>query len=1569
SHWYNCSTIGCGVLVNQAAHSGGTATCTTKAKCSTCGVSYGSVSTTNHTGGTEVKNAKSATCGVAGYTGDTYCKGCGAKTASGSTIAATGNHTGGEATCVATATCTTCGQSYGSVNANNHKNTEIRNASATYTGDTYCTDCGVKIASGSAITVNSAHTPYAVGANLMINNADSTNGWAPDMFNTSISAGTVVKEGSGSVAVTAKIPVGQASSIGAMTKLTFPATDLTPYGAIRIKVHFSHALPGTHQLQFNFITGEGGDGFNQIYTFTDYAAGWHEFTIDRATVPMAATASWSSINAIRFTWFNAQQSNVAATFTIDEIMAVVSIGHSPYAVGSDLMINNADSTNGWEDSLFNTTISKGTQISEGSGSVTFNSTIPVGQASNIGAMTKVNFPASNLTGFEKIRFKMHFSHKMSGTHQLQVNFITGDGGDGYNHVFTFTDYEAGWHEFIIDRASVAMAATADWASINAIRFTWFNLQQVNTTMSFTVDEIMALVTTSHNHSATGNIQYNETSHWYNCATIGCGVLVNQAAHSGGTATCNAKAKCSVCGYAYGGTNASNHAGGTEVRNASATYTGDTYCLGCGVMTAQGSAITPPAAGSAHTPYAVGTDLMINNADSTNGWDAALFNTTITAGSLVDEGTGSVAVNATVPVGQASSIGAMTKINFASTDLSSYEKFSFRMHVSHTLTGAHQLQFNFITGSGGDGYNYTITVADLAAGWHTVAINKNDIPMAATANWASINAIRFTWFNSQQIPTNVTFTFDKIMALAPGGHAPYVVGNNLMINNADSTSGWIPDMFNTSISAGTQIAEGSGSVTATAKVPVGQASSIGAMTKITFPAADLSSYGKISVKVYFSQKLTGTHQLQVNFITGEGGDGYNTVFTFTDYEAGWHEFIIDRASVAMAATANWASINAIRFTWFNLEQANIPMSFTFDSIMALPAGAHAPYAVGDDLMIHNADSTEGWAGFMHTSIYEGTQVSEGTGSVTMDPLYPYGQDGYIGAMSKLTFPATDLSSYKTITYDFYISDDLYGVHQFQTNFITGDGGDGYNYVYTFRDMAAGWHTMTIDMAAVPKAASTNATWSSINAIRFTWFNLEPIPTAVKFTFDNIMALKDAHQCEAGPYIYYNDENHWYNCTTEGCGLLVNEEPHYGGEATCIDRAYCAYCVKVQYGEIDPNNHVNTELLNASDTYTGDLYCYDCEKTVKKGTAITKTEATVTVATIKGSFKAGDKIAIPVTITEWANSYAYITVSVPEYNTSLLRFDGFEESDTGFQGAMVDYGNNGFVLIAAPSTSSAASKLRGGEVCILNFTALAELRAPVAVSVEVEANGYAYGAEDEWTTDRSLLVETKAGGTVFDDTTKPSVSIGSVTNHASSSQSLVLNFTDNGSIAGYYIGTSSTYLNNTYVATTAFIANYTVTAAGKYYINVVDASGNVSSAATVTFYMITLNANGGTVDTSKVLVKAGSTITLPTATKDNYKFSGWATTSSATTGATSITVNSNATYYAVWKNAIYGDSTGDSTITSVDALYVLQAVVGTRTLTAEQKTYCDVDGDGKITSQDALYILQHVVGKRTSFPAES
>lgn len=98
-----------------------------------------------------------------------------------------------------------------------------------------------------------------------------------------------------------------------------------------------------------------------------------------------------------------------------------------------------------------------------------------------------------------------------------------------------------------------------------------------------------------------------------------------------------------------------------------------------------------------------------------------------------------------------------------------------------------------------------------------------------------------------------------------------------------------------------------------------------------------------------------------------------------------------------------------------------------------------------------------------------------------------------------------------------------------------------------------------------------------------------------------------------------------CTTHGhgqyeicniCGKIVNgsdeELPfaeHKGGTATCSKLAICEVCGQ-EYGEIDKNNHVNTEIRNKVDAttetegYTGDLYCSDCGNLLEKGKEIPK-----------------------------------------------------------------------------------------------------------------------------------------------------------------------------------------------------------------------------------------------------------------------------------------------------------------------------------------------------------------------------
>jgi len=152
------------------------ATCTVNGTktytCTSCKTTKTSnIAATGHT--KELRNVKTATCAHAGYTGDTYCKKCNKKLATGKTIAQKA-HTWNKgvvttaATCtkkgVRTYTCTVCkGTRKAAIAATGHRNKVLKNArratcaKAGYTGDTYCKDCNAKLSSGKTIA-KKAHT-------------------------------------------------------------------------------------------------------------------------------------------------------------------------------------------------------------------------------------------------------------------------------------------------------------------------------------------------------------------------------------------------------------------------------------------------------------------------------------------------------------------------------------------------------------------------------------------------------------------------------------------------------------------------------------------------------------------------------------------------------------------------------------------------------------------------------------------------------------------------------------------------------------------------------------------------------------------------------------------------------------------------------------------------------------------------------------------------------------------------------------------------------------------------------------------------------------------------------------------------------------------------------------------------------------------------------------------------------------------------------------------------------------------------------------------------------------------
>lgn len=74
-HYQKCRV--CGTTTGTSSHSGGTASCKTQAKCAKCGASYGELDPNTHVN-FEIRNEVKATETTQGYTGDKYCKDCGA---------------------------------------------------------------------------------------------------------------------------------------------------------------------------------------------------------------------------------------------------------------------------------------------------------------------------------------------------------------------------------------------------------------------------------------------------------------------------------------------------------------------------------------------------------------------------------------------------------------------------------------------------------------------------------------------------------------------------------------------------------------------------------------------------------------------------------------------------------------------------------------------------------------------------------------------------------------------------------------------------------------------------------------------------------------------------------------------------------------------------------------------------------------------------------------------------------------------------------------------------------------------------------------------------------------------------------------------------------------------------------------------------------------------------------------------------------------------------------------------------------------------------------------------------
>lgn len=112
-HWHACTDKNCDVKSDAESHSGGTATCKTKAKCSVCGGEYGELNEENHESAEFTYTANNDGTHKKAY------KCCGVVVVENETCS------GGTATCKTKAKCELCDGEHGELNAENHESTEF----------------------------------------------------------------------------------------------------------------------------------------------------------------------------------------------------------------------------------------------------------------------------------------------------------------------------------------------------------------------------------------------------------------------------------------------------------------------------------------------------------------------------------------------------------------------------------------------------------------------------------------------------------------------------------------------------------------------------------------------------------------------------------------------------------------------------------------------------------------------------------------------------------------------------------------------------------------------------------------------------------------------------------------------------------------------------------------------------------------------------------------------------------------------------------------------------------------------------------------------------------------------------------------------------------------------------------------------------------------------------------------------------------------------------------------------------------------------------------------------------
>lgn len=281
------------------------------------------------------------------------------------------------------------------------------------------------------------------------------------------------------------------------------------------------------------------------------------------------------------------------------------------------------------------------------------------------------------------------------------------------------------------------------------------------------------------------------------------------------------------------------------------------------------------------------------------------------------------------------------------------------------------------------------------------------------------------------------------------------------------------------------------------------------------SADASDFNYLFFELYSSidYKNAGRNQdyFQVNFFT-DGEDGYNTVVPASEISSGWQNIVMRKSTITRAVgSADWRNITGVRFTWFNNSHGDY-VEFAVDTVKAYK-GDVTPYLQDQALMLTDCNDTVGWRAEWGASLGQSPETNPDGYCIDMFNENFNGEAQRLHSVGGMLFFDSDvgmnLSNYNTISLEVWSSID-YASSGRSDDFLelifasTNSDESGFKYDIPVSQIHSGWQVINIPLTSFTQNNS-NADWSNIRRIRFTWFNFSG-GDRVDFAFDTVKAIQ-------------------------------------------------------------------------------------------------------------------------------------------------------------------------------------------------------------------------------------------------------------------------------------------------------------------------------------------------------------------------------------------------------------------------------------------------------------------------------